>query len=106
MFAFGEPWSRVQSRTKLSGRVNSERKLCGEKTSRGKKEGGRGGEENFREGDRYKSFNGFERAVSRAAAASFALRELSKNKINYGTGAVFMRSSAREEGKSGEVAAP
>lgn len=43
MFAFGEPWSRVQSRTKLSGRVNSERKLCGEKTSRGKKEGGRGG---------------------------------------------------------------
>lgn len=78
-----------------------------EKKPRGeRRKGGGGGEENFREGDRYKSFNGFERAVSRAAAASFALRELSKNKINYGTGAVFMRSSAREEGKSGEVAAP
>lgn len=77
-----------------------------EKKPRGERRKGGGGEENFREGDRYKSFNGFERAVSRAAAASFALRELSKNKINYGTGAVFMRSSAREEGKSGEVAAP
>lgn len=87
--------------------VNSERKLTlWRKNLEGKEGRGEGGEENFREGDRYKSFNGFERAVSRAAAASFALRELSKNKINYGTGAVFMRSSAREEGKSGEVAAP
>lgn len=77
---------------------------------RGKEKGGhdRG---NFRERgreDRYKSFNGFERAVSRAASASFALPlraacELSKNKINYGTGeegGVFLcgarRSSARE----------
>lgn len=53
--------------------------------------------------DRYKSFNGFEGAVSRAAA-SFALPlraacELSKNKINYGTGGVFMR---REEGEEEE----
>lgn len=62
------------------------------------------GSGNFREEDRYKSFNGFERAVSRAAA-SFALPlraacELSKNKINYGTG-VFLcgaRSSARRGG--------
>lgn len=72
---------------------------------RGKEKGGhdRG---NFRERgreDRYKSFNGFERAVSRAASASFALPlraacELSKNKINYGTGGegggVFMRREA------------
>lgn len=83
---------------------------------RGKEKGGhdRG---NFRERGRedcYKSFNGFERAVSRAASASFALPlraacELSKNKINYGTGGGGCFYAARggrrlekEEGRRGE----
>lgn len=96
--------------TFLEERV-ARRRGAGEKNSWGEEMSGNGGEGEGKGGhdrgisarDRYKSFNGFEGAVSRAAA-SFALPlraacELSKNKINYGTGGVFMR---REEGEEEE----